>query len=107
MIRHYYRQEDLAMKKIVLAVSTCLLAFASFASACEKPQQKPEIPDPATAVTAQMVKSNNEVKAYVKATEDYLGCARMNASDLRQEESDLRAFADEFNQAIREFKARG
>lgn len=95
------------MKNILLAVSVSALAFASFASACEKPQQKPEIPNPATAVTAQMVKSNNEVKAYVKATEDYLNCAKLSASELRREETELRAFAEEFNKTIREFKARG
>lgn len=95
------------MKKRLFAVSFSVLVLAPAVFACEKPQQKPEIPDPTTAVTAQMVKSNNEVKAYVKAAEDYLNCAKLSASDLRREETELRAFAEEFNQTIRDFKARG
>ena len=92
------------MKKTLIAAAL-LTAFASVgAQACEKPQNRPAIPDPATAVTAQMVKSNNEVKAYVRATEDYLSCAKLSSNQLRSAENELKDFAEEFNKTIREFK---
>ena len=96
------------MKKTLFAASICaVLSVPGMALACEKPQARPEIPDPATAVTAQMVKSNNEVREYVRATEAYLACAKLSSADTRREEDELRTFADAFNQTIRDFKARG
>jgi hypothetical protein len=92
------------MKKL-LFVAALSAAFSTSAWACEAPQNKPEIPDPATAVTAQMVKSNNLVREYVRAMEGYLNCARLSNSELRRQEGELRAFADEFNEAIREFRS--
>ncbi len=86
---------------IALSFSAC---FALPALACEAPTDKPAIPDPLTAVTAQMVKSNNEVKEYVRAYESYLDCAGLGNSDLRKEERALKEYAEQFNQAIREFK---
>ncbi|MDO3382227.1 hypothetical protein [Gilvimarinus algae] len=91
------------MKKSLFAAAL-LAVVAAPSFACDKPQNKPAIPNPATAVTAQMVKSNNEVKAYVKATEDYLSCAKLSSAEVRQAEDDLRAYAEEFNKTIREFK---
>ncbi|HEY7886104.1 MAG TPA: hypothetical protein VIC08_14265 [Cellvibrionaceae bacterium] len=95
------------MKKVLLVSGILALTLSSAAFACEKPQAKPEIPNPSTAVTAQMVKSNNDVRAYVQASEEYLNCARLSPAEARREQSELKAFADQFNQAIREFKARG
>lgn len=86
---------------IALSFSACL---ALPALACEAPGNKPEIPDPLTAVTAQMVKSNNEVKEYVRSYEAYLNCAGLSTSELRKEEKALKEYAELFNQAIREFK---
>ncbi|MDQ2075123.1 hypothetical protein [Marinimicrobium sp. ABcell2] len=92
------------MKKLLM-VAAFSAAFSASAWACEAPQNKPEIPDPSTAVTAQMVKSNNLVREYVQAKEAYLNCARLSNAELRRQESALKAFADEFNQAIREFRS--
>lgn len=95
------------MKNTLLLLSLCASAVLSNAAvACSKPDTKPEIPDAATVVTAQMVKANNEVKAYVKAVEDYLGCARLSKSEERREHDDLKKFADDFNVVVRAFKAR-
>ncbi|WP_020209177.1 hypothetical protein [Gilvimarinus chinensis] len=91
------------MKKSLFA-AIALTVVAAPSLACEMPQNKPAIPDPATAVTAQMVKSNNEVKAYVKATEEYLACSGLSSADVRKAEDELRAYADAFNKTIREFK---
>ncbi|WP_049721522.1 hypothetical protein [Gilvimarinus polysaccharolyticus] len=91
--------------KNALIAATLFSAFAAVSvQACDKPQNRPEIPDPATAVTAQMVKSNNDVKAYVRATEDYLGCAKLSGNELRNAENELKNYAEEFNKTIRAFK---
>lgn len=95
------------MKKTLRLFSICFaLGVSPLALACSPPDGKPEIPDPTTAETAQMVKANNEVKEYVKAMEEYLGCARISGSAKRREISELEEFADTFNEAIRTFKAR-
>lgn len=86
---------------------TFSVALANGAFACSKPASKPEFPDPKTAVSAQMVKANNEVKAYVKAMQDYLGCAGLSRAAETKELDDLKAYAESFNVIIREYKAKG
>ncbi|WP_111640459.1 fimbrial protein [Marinimicrobium alkaliphilum] len=93
------------MKKSLISaavLSGALLSSAVFA--CEAPETRPEIPDPTSAVTAQMVAANNQVREYVSAMETYLSCARLSAAQLRREESALREFAESFNEAIRTFR---
>ena len=96
------------MKLFVVAstlIASCVLSSLASA-ACEKPAAKPAIPDVATVVTAQMIKANNDVKAYVKDMETYLGCAGLPRSETKKEVDALKQFADDFNQVVREFKAR-
>ncbi|MGB3609652.1 MAG: hypothetical protein WA987_04670 [Cellvibrio sp.] len=95
------------MKKTLLLISFCYSFFIAFpALACSKPAAKPEIPDAETVVTAQMVKANNEVKAYVKAVEDYIACAKLSRGQEKQELDDLKQFAEDFNVVVRAFKSR-
>lgn len=95
------------MKKSLLLCSLSIALGLPLGSlACSEPEAKPAIPDPATAETAQMVKANNEVKGYVKAMEEYLGCARISGNAKSKKLSELEDFAAEFNNAIRAFKAR-
>ncbi|MBU2886272.1 hypothetical protein KO507_10905 [Gilvimarinus agarilyticus] len=95
------------MKK---TLTTCLLTLVMTAPAvswaCSEPAKPGEFPDPATAVTAQMVKANNEVKAYVKAMQEYLGCSGMSRSQQKAAIKELEDYAESFNKLIREFKAR-
>jgi len=94
------------MKKALMISSFCVaLAAPGLALACEEPSEKPDIPDPETAATAQMVMANNEVREYVSAMEDYINCSRMSSNQRRRAASDLESFADEFNQAVRRFRA--
>lgn len=95
------------MKSFVIAgtfIMSCVVS--SMAAACTKPAAQPEIPDAATVVTAQMVKANNDVKAYVKEMETYIGCAGLSRSEEKKEIDALKKFAEEFNQVIRAYKAR-
>lgn len=94
------------MKKTLLAMSFCSLLISVPSFACSKPDVKPEIPDADTVVTAQMVKANNEVKAYVKAVEEYIACAKLPRSQEKQEIDDLKKFAEDFNVVVRAFKAK-
>lgn len=94
------------MKKCLQLFLTCILTMPALALACFEPEKPGEFPDPATAVTAQMVKANNEVKAYVKAMEEYLGCAGMSRKEQNDELEKLKEYAESFNVLIREFKAR-
>lgn len=96
------------MKPFVIAATFFASCMASSfaAAACTKPAAKPEIPDVATVVTAQMVKANNDMKAYVKDMETYLVCAGLPRSDEKKELDDLKQFAEDFNQVVRAFKAK-
>lgn len=95
------------MKKTVLQFSLIAgLALPGLSLACSEPAKPADFPDPATAVTAQMVKANNEVKAYVKAMEEYLGCSGKSRSEQKKAIEELEAYAESFNKLIREFKAR-
>lgn len=95
------------MKSLVVAVGFIASCMASsLVSACAKPDAKPEIPDIASVVTAQMVKANNEVKAYVQGVQTYIGCAGLARSQEKKELDDLKKFAEEFNEVVRAFKAK-
>jgi hypothetical protein len=93
------------MKKYLIAFAL-MGSLSTGAFACSKPATKPEFPDAQTAVSAQMVKANNDVKAYVKEVQDYLGCARLSKSAEKQELDELKAYAESFNEVIRAYKAR-
>lgn len=95
------------MKKLVLMGVFCLgTGLTSVALACEAPANKPEIPDPNTAETPQMVMANNAVREYVAAQTEYLNCARLSTTQHRREVRELEEFAEEFNEVIRAFRAR-
>ncbi|WP_323815968.1 hypothetical protein [Cellvibrio sp. NN19] len=96
------------MKAFVVAgvfAASCVVSSLA-AAGCDKPAAKPEIPDAATVVTAQMVKANNDVKAYVKAVQDYVGCAGLSRSEEKKEIDELQKFAEDFNVVVRAYKAR-
>jgi len=94
------------MKKYLSLLMAALVILPAVTFACTEPDKPEEFPDPATAVTAQMVKANNEVKAYVQAMEKYLGCANMSRRDKEAALEGLKDYAESFNVLIREFRAR-
>lgn len=81
------------------------LAFSSFALSCTKPPL-PVMPDPDTAVTAQMVKAKNEINAFLSAAEDYLKCVERDTNKHNAMVEEMQAAADEFNAIVRKYKAR-
>ncbi|NIB40716.1 hypothetical protein HBA55_14035 [Pseudomaricurvus alkylphenolicus] len=91
------------MKKLTaLMLATTLYSGATLA--CTKPSA-PVLPDVNTAVTAQMVKAKNEVKAYMAAAQDYLSCVKSTA-DHNAMVDDMQKLADSFNSIVRQYKAR-
>jgi len=91
------------MKKIAaLILSTAL--YSGMSMACTKPTA-PTLPDASTAVTAQMIKAKNEVKAYMGAAEEYLECVKSTAAHNTMVD-EMQALANSFNQVVRSYKAR-
>lgn len=78
--------------------------YAPLSLACNKPDA-PALPDPATAVTPQMVKAQNDVKAYMDQADAYLKC-NINATQHNNMVKEMKSLADEFNGIIRAYKAR-
>lgn len=91
------------MKKVAaLILSTAL--YSGMSMACTKPTA-PTLPDAATAVTAQMIKAKNEVKAYMADAQAYLDCVKSTAAHNTMVD-EMQALANTFNQIVRNYKAR-
>ncbi|BFM07137.1 hypothetical protein [Halioxenophilus aromaticivorans] len=89
-------------------IKTCALIgglmITNAAWSCSRPDA-PVVPDAAQAVTPQMVKAKNDVQAYMKAANDYLGCIR-NDRKHNAMVSEMESIAGKFNNAVRDFKQR-
>jgi len=86
------------------------LIFASLLSpcvavACDKPAP-PVLPDPDTAVTAQMVKAKNEIKSFIAMAEAYLKCVEADDGSYNLMVEEMQAAAEEFNVIVRKYKKR-
>ena len=93
------------MKLQALAFASLLASSTAFA-ACEKPAI-PVLPDPETAVTAQMIKAKNEIKSFIAMAEAYLACieeADVESYNLMVEE--MQKAAEDFNGIVRKYKTR-
>lgn len=91
-------------KTLPLLAALLFTLVSSLSMACERPVP-PELPDPATAVTPQMVKAKNDVKAFVTAADAYLKCKISNKEhDAMVDE--MHSVADKFNKVVQEFKTR-
>lgn len=91
-------------------VSTCtgvLIAvlLSAPACACERPSP-PELPDPDSAVTAQMIKAKNEMQAFMEAANRYLDCIAKDTSQYNAWVDEMQEAADEFNRIVRKYKKR-
>ncbi len=87
-----------------LLIAALLTSCSSLALACDKPAT-PELPDPATAVTPQMVKAKNDVKAFLGAAEVYLKC-NISTKQHNTMVDEMKSVADDFNGIVRAYKAR-
>ncbi len=85
-------------------IAMALLACSNLTLACSKPDV-PTLPDPATAVTPQMIKAKNDVKAFLDAAETYLECAP-NTNRYNDMVDDMHKVAEDFNGIVRDYKSR-
>jgi hypothetical protein len=86
-------------------IFTALLMTSGIASACDKPAS-PVLPDPDNAVTAQMVKAKNEMKAFIGAAEAYLKCVESDTGKYNAMVDVMQKAADDFNGIVRKYKKR-
>lgn len=92
------------MKANALIFATLLASSSAFA--CDKPTA-PVLPDPDTAVTAQMVKAKNEIKAFIATAEAYLACVESgDTSSYNSMVEEMQAAAENFNNIVRKYKSR-
>lgn len=90
-------------KKLLLPAFV-FACYAPLSLACSKPSA-PELPDPETAVTPQMVKAQNDMKAYLEAANAFLKCNR-NTSQHNAMVDEMESHASKFNGIVRAYKAR-
>jgi len=92
------------VKANALIFATLLASSSAFA--CDKPAA-PVLPDPDTAVTAQMVKAKNEIKAFIATAEAYLACVESgDTTAYNSMVEEMQAAADDFNKIVRKYKSR-
>ena len=91
-------------KLSTLLATVFLLTYANLSLACDRPA-KPELPDPATAVTPQMVKAKNDVQAFLASAEAYLKC-NISTSQHNSMVDAMHEVAESFNAIVRAYKAR-
>ena len=92
------------MKKHAL-LFTALFSLSAITMACDKPVA-PVLPDPESAVTAQMIKAKNEMKAYIDQAEVYLKCVEADKAKYNQMVDSMQEAADNFNTIVRKYKDR-
>lgn len=80
------------------------LCSAQLMAACSAPTA-PELPDAATAVTPQMIKAKNDVKAYVSDAKAFLDCTK-NTRKHNKVVDEMNGVASDFNDVVRAYKAR-
>ena len=92
------------MKKSLIL--TALLGFSTnLFAACDKPES-PMLPDPSSAVTAQMIKAKNDMKDYIAAAETYLKCVESDNKRYNTMVESMQKAAEDFNAIVRKYKER-
>lgn len=91
---------------ILKTIATALaLTISGQIMACSKPPS-PVLPDPGTAVTAQMIKAKNDMKSYIKAAEDYLHCVESDTKRYNNMVDEMQSAAEGFNGIVKKYKKR-
>ena len=87
-----------------LAIAVLVGSLSSMSFACTKPE-KPVLPDVDSAVLAQMVKAQKEVKKYLKTAEAYLECEKNDSRHDRMV-SEMKSIGSSFNKLVKNYKAK-
>jgi hypothetical protein len=93
------------MSTIKLLPSLCFASIFSLnVIACEKPQA-PEMPNPQTAVTPQMIKAKRDFQSYLAEAKTYLKCVGDDRSHNAMVD-EMKTKAAAFNHIMGEYKKR-
>lgn len=90
--------------KKFLVTSALLVVLPGMSYACNAPKP-PHFPNPKTAELAEMVKTQKNLKKYLVASKEYLGCVR---NDLKHDAhvAAMKQVADKYNEVTLLYKAR-
>jgi hypothetical protein len=91
-------------KKASLFTAMAFALISSVTLACDRPPM-PELPDPASAVTPQMIKAKNDVKTFLAAAEVYLKC-NITTKQHNAMVDEMHSIAENFNKVVRAYKDR-
>jgi len=91
------------MHKILFVLIFTALSGGAY-SGCTAPEP-PHIPDAETTVTAEMVKAQNDVKAFLSEAENFLKCNR-NSSKHNKMVDEMKDVGEKFNNVVKAYKAR-
>lgn len=123
------------MRKVtfgVVCAAVIGLTSSAFAAECSRPSTAPSIPDGSAASRDEMIAANKAIKDYVAATNAFIACVDAEESAAAAKEAaqpkadnakiakihaqyvplhnaavdDLQKIADQFNAAVRAFKAK-
>lgn len=87
----------------IAAITTCITMTHGVYADCTEPD-RPQLPDPETAVTPEMVKAKNDVKSYMSAADSYLSCKKMTTRQHNSIVEKMETLASDFNKIVRKFK---
>ncbi|MFA5494442.1 MAG: hypothetical protein WC247_06665 [Porticoccaceae bacterium] len=88
-------------------LATLIFAGASHAAACDRPAFTSAIPDGRSASEEQMASAQQEISAFVKASEAYIQCIEgtSNAAKMRNDAiDDMEKVAAAFNRQLRTYR---
>jgi len=91
------------MKRFVLITFFAVGGFTTGSALACSPPATPTLPDPATAVLAEMVKAKGDVQKFIAAADEYLACEK-NTAKYNSMVDLMQATGDDFNKRIRKFK---
>jgi hypothetical protein len=87
----------------LIAVSACLTITPAVHAECSEPE-RPKLPDPATAVTPEMLKAKNDVKNYMAQADTYLNCKKLTSRQHNKVITGMESLAKDFNKIVRSYK---
>ncbi len=100
------------MKKIALAfAAVMMMSTPAFADDCDNPLTAPEIPSGESSTKEQMTTVQSQMKAYLAATQEQMGCLEIAMKKDKKASSkyndvveDMQKLAAKYNKEVRTFK---
>ena len=90
---------------LTASVLAAALAPASTLATCHKPTP-PALPNPDSAVVAQMMKAKHQMRAFMAAANTYLDCVAHDNTQYNAWVDEMTRAADAFNTIVRRYKKR-